>query len=105
MADGKGVAWREPNPKAQIMLLQAPRMYEALPKALTQEGKPYDKLDILGIILDKDWFTVGSFICSTLVLWSFEEIGGPLLNPSFIPYEHITPRDLLLSTGVSELKL
>jgi len=103
MSDGQGVAWRPPNPKARILKLSVEGIEAALSKALTQTGKAYDKLDILGIALDRNWSTADRFICSTLVLWSFEQIAIPLLNPRFIPREHMTPRDVLLSPYVTEL--
>lgn len=109
MADGKGVAWRPPNPKAKILKLSVGDSISAITSALawaeTQEGRPYDKLDIAGIALDKDWHTPGSFICSTLVAWAFEKINFKLLSSTFIPREHITPRDILLSPFLAELKL
>ena len=103
MSDGRGVTWRAPNSKAKILRLQTSGTEAALSRALTQMNKPYDKLDIAGIALGLDWHTAGSFICSTLVAWAFEEMGAPLLNPKFIPREHITPRDILLSPYVTEL--
>lgn len=102
MADGKGVAWRAPNPEARILKLSVGGVDAALSKALTQIGKAYDELDILGIALAKNWSTADRFICSTLVLWAFEQIGVPLLNPAFIPRAHLTPRDILLSPFVME---
>lgn len=105
MNDGKGVAWRAPIPNAKIVVkLSAPNLDAAFAKALTQEGVPYDKLDILGIALSLNLESAKHFICSTLVAWSFEQIGAPLLNPTFIPREHITPRDILLSPFVAEIK-
>lgn len=104
MSDGKGVAWRPPNPKARILKLSTPNVDVAIAKAFTQEGKPYDKLDIVGIALGLNLESNGRFICSVLVAWSFEQIGVPILNPTFIPREHITPRDILLSPFVTEIK-
>ena len=106
MNDGKGVAWRPPNPNARILKLSAPNVEAALQKFLTQEGKPYDKLDILGLALGLNLETAGHFICSVGVVWSWEDNPpcAPLLNPTFIPREHITPRDILLSPFVTELK-
>jgi hypothetical protein len=102
--DPEGVSWRPPNPNEKILKLSIDGIDAALSKALTQDGKPYDRLAIAGIALGKNWFTPGSFICSTLVAWAFEEIGVPLLNPTFIPREHITPRDILLSPYILEIK-
>lgn len=100
-----GVAWRPLKPNQKYMLLFAAGVDAALSKALTQEGRPYDKLDIAGIVLGQDWHSAGAWICDALVFWSFEEINIPLVNPTFIPRIHLTPRDLLLSPFVSELKL
>lgn len=103
MADGHGVAWRPPNPAAKVLRLSVEGIEAALSKALTQLGKPYDRLDILGIALGLDWAVANHFICSTLVTWSFQQAGVPLLNPRFIPLQHITPRDILLSPYVIQL--
>jgi hypothetical protein len=103
MADGKGVAWRPPNPRAKILKLSTEGIEAALSKALTQEGKGYDRLDILGIALGISLKSDNKFICSTLVAWAFQQIGTPLLNPTFIPLQHITPRDILLSPYVQEI--
>lgn len=107
MCDSQGVAWRPANPKAKILKLShaAPEAIDkALAHALTQAGRPYDRLDIVGIALGRNWFTADRFICSTLVCWAFEQIYMDLLNATFIPREHITPRDILLSPYVTELK-
>ena len=106
MSDGKGVAWRPPNPHAKILKLNVPHVEIALAKFLTQQGKPYDKLDIVGIALGLNLETKGHFICSVGVVWSFEDNLPcvPLVNPTFIPREHITPRDILLSPFVTEIK-
>lgn len=107
MNDGKGVSWRAPIANAKIVVkLSAPNLDAAFAKALTQEGVPYDKLDILGIALSLNLESAKHFICSTLVAWSFEDNPPcqPLLNPTFIPREHITPRDILLSPFVTEIK-
>jgi len=97
MNDGRGVAWRTANPKAKLLLLQAPKMEEAFAYALTQQGKAYDVADILGFIADRDWKTPDSFICDRLIFASFVAAGAPLLNHRYIPIEHLTPRDVLLS--------
>jgi hypothetical protein len=102
MADGKGIAWRPPNPKAKVLLLNAPMMQEAFKWALTQEGKAYDRANILGFVLNKDWATPNQFICDRLVFESFKQVGYSLVNLNFIPIEHLTPRDILLSPFVTE---
>lgn len=105
MCDGKGVTWRDPDPNAKLLILSALGQDAALSKALTQEGKPYDELDIAGIVLGRDWETPGAWICDKLVFWAFEQNNAPLVNPGFIPLEHLTPRDILLSPYVTEEKL
>jgi len=110
MSDGKGVAWRPPNPRAQILLLDDTRgsrdgadvMEGALAAAETKAGEGYDFLDILGITFGPNWETPGRLICDKLVLWAFQSIHFPLLNPTFIPSSHFTPRDILLSPYLVE---
>lgn len=104
MSDGKGIAWRPPNPKAKLLIIDAEGSEEALAKALAHEGKGYDFLSILGIALGKNWQTPGKFICDRLVFWAFQEIGKPLLNHTFIPLLHLTPADILLSPNVKEAR-
>jgi hypothetical protein len=105
MCDGKGVAWRAVEKQQKIMLLDVSPEYNvaaAFAKPLTQEGKAYNELDILGIALGRNWTTADRFICSTLVLWAFQQAGYPLLNMRFLPLDHLTPRDVLLSGSVSQ---
>jgi hypothetical protein len=116
MCDGLGVMWRPVKPTQEILLLDAVGIDAAFAKALTQIGKPYDKLDIAGIALGFDWSAPEHFICSALVFWafepgatagalinnSFERAGQPLINMQFIPRDHMTPRDVLLSPFVTE---
>jgi len=101
MANG-GVAWRPPDPRAKILVLAVDNVEDALTKAETQAGDGYDFLDILGIALGENWEAEGRMICDKLVFWAFKEIGYPLLNHTFIPMEHLTPRDVLLSASVKE---
>ena len=104
MADGKGVSWRPPNPKAKVLALNYPETDKAFSAALTQAGKPYDFLDILGIAAAKDWSSTDAWICDKLVFWACIQAGAPLLNHTFIPLDHLTPRDILLSPLISEEK-
>lgn len=107
MCDGKGVAWRPVKPSQKMLLLDcsAPEAAaKALACALTQAGKAYNTLDIAGIALARDWSSANQFICSTLVLWAFEQINFPLINMEFIPLEHLTPRDVLLSNLLTARK-
>lgn len=102
MNDGKGVAWRAPNPKAKILLLDTPWIEEMLKVALTQEGKPYNKKEIFGFVFDTNWTDPDAFDCDQLVFWSAIQVGAPLLNHTFIPLQHLTPRDVLTSPLVSQ---
>lgn len=103
MSDGQGVAWRPPNPNAKILKLSVQGIEAALSKAQSQAGSKYDFMDIAGIALGCNWSAPGSFICDKLVFWAFQEIGAPLVNPTFIPAIHLTPRDILLSPYVTEI--
>jgi hypothetical protein len=98
-----GVAWRPPNPEAgKILLLDVDGCDAALAKAQTQAGDDYDMLNILGIALRHDWSMPGHFICDKLVFWAFQQTDNPLVNPTFIQIEKLTPRDVLLSLKVRE---
>jgi hypothetical protein len=101
MADGKGVTWRPVSQHQTINLLldhQDPTvMQAAFQKALTQLGRPYDELDILGIALGRDWCTANHFICSVLVFWAFDQVGSPLLAMWGQPLEHFWPCHARLS--------
>lgn len=104
MADGKGLTWRPLKPTQKILLLTAPGIDAAFQKALEWIGAPYDFAAIAGMILHRNWSIAGHLICDATVFASFEETGNPLVNPKFIPRIHLTPRDLLLSPFVSELR-
>lgn len=101
MCDGKGVAWRPVAKNQHINLLldheDTSVMQAAYAKALTQLGRSYDALDILGIALGRDWSTADHFICSVLVFWAFEQIGSPLLAMWGQPLEHFWPCHARLS--------
>lgn len=110
MNDGKGVAWRPPNPKATILKITAPGVEDAFSWALKQEGKPYDRLDIAGFVFDRDWQNPSSFICDRLNFLAFinaslipGSLAKSLLNHKFIPLEHLTPRDILVSNLVTQV--
>lgn len=98
-----GVDWRKPNPRARVLKLSTDGIDAALSKALSVKGSAYDMLDIIGIATSHDWAKPGDFICDKLVFWAFNQIGTPLVNPNYIPLEHLTPRDLLLSPYVNEI--
>jgi hypothetical protein len=102
MCDGKGVAWRPVGPHQKMLLLNHATPQPAMDLALTQIGKSYNELDIIGIAVGRDWSTADRYICSTLVLWSFEQANMPLLAMWAIPLDHMTPRDVLLSPYLKE---
>jgi hypothetical protein len=102
MNDGKGVAWRGPNPQAKLLLLEVPRIDEIADIAFSQEGKPYNRVEIAGFALNQNLSEQESFDCCQLVFWSAIKLGMPLLNHTFIPLEHLTPRDTLLSPLVRQ---
>lgn len=85
--------------KIELPLHNQMQVYKA---AMSQIGSPYDKFAILNFICHRtrDWRETGSWICSELIAWAFEEGGWPLLNPN-VPVDHITPRDLKLSLRYS----
>jgi hypothetical protein len=103
MNDGNGVAWRGPNHTTPLLLLTCPNVDKIAEMAFTQEGKGYNQRAIAGIALGRNWDNPNEFYCSELVLWAAEKAGTPLLNSRFLPIEHLTPRDILLSPYVSEL--
>lgn len=102
MADGKGLTWRTVHKNQKLLLLDAPGASESLQLALKHEGAPYDYLDILGMILGRNWSRAGHFICDVTVFHFQSEAGQPLLNHKFIPLRHLTPADILKSPLVSE---
>lgn len=101
MLDG-GVQKRPPNPKARVLVLTCDGMDASLAWALTQEGCKYDWMDILGIAFRQNLETSGRFICDKLLFRAQQEIKLPLLNHTFIPMMHLTPRDVLVSPYVNE---
>lgn len=102
MSDGKGLAWRPLKANQQLLLLDAPGAEQSLALALKHEGAPYDYLNILGIILGKNWRTPGRYICNVAVFEYQKLAGFPLLNDKFIQYYHMAPDDILKSPLVSE---
>jgi uncharacterized protein YycO len=69
--------------------------------ALSQVGKPYDRTGIVNFGLHRDWRAKDSWFCSELVAAAFESAGRPLLQGD---YRRITPRDLMLSPFLQEVK-
>lgn len=48
--------------------------------AMTQLGKPYDFLAILGIGLKRDWQEDDKWVCSELIGWAADKGGNPLFR-------------------------
>ena len=63
--------------------------------AYSQSGKPYDYLDILGIVTHQDWQERNAWICSKLVLWACHQGGVDLLDA--YKFNRVSPRDLAMS--------
>lgn len=101
MNDELGVSWRPPNPSAKVLLISTPKVEEMLAAALTQKGKPYNRKEIFGFIANTNWTNPDSFDCDQLVFWAAIQAGFPLLNHTFIPLQHLTPRDVLVSPLVT----
>ena len=99
--DGKGIAWRPPKEDQTIILLDAIGVDVAFARMQAMIGTPYDFKKIVGIALGMNLSTPGKEICDSSVFRCFEETGNPLVNPEFIPREHLTPRDILLSEKVT----
>lgn len=102
MNDGLGVALRPPNPQAKILSLTLPNVDEIAAIAFTQEGKPYNRKAIAGFAFNRDWSQPDAFDCDQLVFWAAIKFGTPLVNHTFIPLEHLTPRDVLLCTFITK---
>lgn len=101
MADGLGLNWRVLKKGQELLLVEAPGVEEALALALPYIGTPYDYLDILGMILGRNWSRPNHFICDVALLQFHELAGFPLVNPKWIPRIHMTPRDILLGLNVT----
>ncbi len=59
-----------------------------------QIGKPYDKVAIAGLVLDRDWRNPDRWFCSELAMAALETAG--LLHPISSSVNFISPRDLLI---------
>lgn len=62
--------------------------------AISQLGKGYDYLAIIGFIFRKKWQKETRWFCSELVAWVAEQLGCPLLTG---PHHRITPGALIKS--------
>lgn len=65
--------------------------------AMQQIGKPYDYLDIVGILVHRDWREEGRWICSELVARFFEISKNPIIRPCE-KINRITPGMIYVST-------
>ena len=81
----------------------APAIDNAYQAALSDVGKKYDWLDILGFAFARDWHRPGRYICSELVDWAFKQAGAPLTN-TWAPSHRVSPRDIIFSPAVSFVK-
>lgn len=94
--DGHGVAYRSLKPTEEVIYFTVPGIDAAYAKMQTLIGEGYDLVDILGMMVGRNWSTQGKTICDVSVFQCFEDTGSPLLNPKYIPRVHLTPRDILL---------
>ena len=60
---------------------------------MAQVGKPYDFLDILGIMADRDWHDPNRWICSEL--WAAVMEAGGIIKKLESAIQHVTPQDTL----------
>jgi hypothetical protein len=101
MADGKGLDWRPPNPKAKVTMLTAPNSEQSCILALADRGAKYDFLQIAGIAANRDWSRPQEWICDKAVFWFQKVAGCPLLNHELYPIEFLVPDDILKSPYVA----
>jgi hypothetical protein len=101
MSDGKGLAWRPVSASQRMLLLNSVGMEVAFQQALAWIGEKYDFVDIMGLLLGKDWAKPNELICDVTVFRAHRLTDNPLVNPTFIPEIHLTPRDILTSPFVS----
>lgn len=60
----------------------------------SQIGKPYDDLALVGLVMERNWRSAGSWFCSELQAAALERDFFPHMLSSAA--SHISPRDLLL---------
>ena len=96
-ADG-GVAVRKVEPCAVDYRFSAPCTDEQSEKAINflrgQIGKPYDFLDIIGIMANRDWHNPQRWICSELWAATMEAAGLIGMLPTAV--QLVTPQDALI---------
>jgi len=102
MADGKGLTWRKVRKRQTVFLLDCENAEAMLGEALKWQGEAYNFKGVLGIIFGRNWDSRGKLFCDQTVFRAAEAVGTPLVNPTFIPREHLTPRDILLSHSVRQ---
>jgi uncharacterized protein YycO len=98
LPDG-GVQIRDPYPTRSKLILSievSPDKYHSiLFRALSQVGKPYDYVGILGFVFNRDWEDDSKWFCSELIAWLFKECGVPILRTDNT--DRISTKDLMLS--------
>lgn len=58
--------------------------------AMAQVGKPYDRLSILGFMINRDWMQTDSWICSELAMAAYAS-AGIFNHPLAVPNNKIDP--------------
>lgn len=69
---------------------------------ISQIGKPYDWLALVGMGVRRDWRNPDRWFCSELIQWASEKAGYPLLNVGPEIYR-VSPRDLALAVRLAVL--
>ena len=71
------------------------RAHEVIDRALSQVGKPYDWLAIIGFVFARNWQDTKRWFCSELCTWAFLISGVHVLRTDHV--NKITPDGLALS--------
>jgi uncharacterized protein YycO len=98
-----GVSIQPPGSFEECVRFEVDAPNDVIRHVMSQIGKPYDYAAIFGIIFRRNWHNPKKWFCSELVAWAFEEAGHPLLRTE--NFNRVTPRDLLLSPLLKEVKL
>lgn len=61
---------------------------------MEQEGKPYDRVSVVGLALSRDWRNPNKWFCSELAMAALE--AGGFVRPISSPVAFISPRDILM---------